>query len=192
MSPTPRSTFVTVLAWIFIVLSGFATFIAVLQNVMVSFMPRDFFNAAMQDSSFAHVMPPSTRFMMAHLQLFFLVFLVLCLLTLVTSIGLLQRRNWARLVFIGLMSLSILYNIAGLVLQQSMMSSINSQFPIDSVFKADSAFQATGLQFDQMMHAMRTTILVMTIGFVALFTWIIVKLVSRPVREEFSVAADAV
>ncbi|MCK4816308.1 hypothetical protein KA005_11115, partial [bacterium] len=31
----PKSTFVTVLAWIFIVLAGFATSISILQNIMI-------------------------------------------------------------------------------------------------------------------------------------------------------------
>ena len=193
-----RSTFVTVVAWVFIILSGFATLISVLQNVMVSFMPPDILNLPGRDTTFVHVMPPSSRFIMTHIRLFFLIFLVMCVLTLTASIGLLQRRNWARLAFIGILSIGILYNIAGLVLQQSMMSSMTSQFPIDSVFKADSAFagdsafRATGQQFDQMMSAVRSTILVMTIAFSALFAWIIAKLVSRPIREEFGVVSDTV
>ncbi|MDD2271386.1 MAG: hypothetical protein PHP95_11805 [Desulfuromonadaceae bacterium] len=40
--PTPpqRSTFVNVLAWIFIVLGGFTTFISILQNIMIRVMFR--------------------------------------------------------------------------------------------------------------------------------------------------------
>lgn len=192
----PRSTFVTVVAWVFIIFSGFATFMSLLQNVMVSFMPPDILNLPGRDTTFAHVMPSSGRFMMTHIRLFVLVVLVMCMLTLTASIGLLQRRNWGRLMFIGVLSFGIVYNLASLVWQQSMMSSFTSQFPIDSVFKgdsgftADSAFRATGQQFDQMMSAIRSTILVMAIAFSALFGWIIVKLVSRPIREEFGVVSD--
>jgi hypothetical protein len=38
MQRANRSTFVTVVAWIFIVLAGFTTFIAILQNIMISLM----------------------------------------------------------------------------------------------------------------------------------------------------------
>jgi cell division protein FtsX len=35
-SPVVRSTFVTVVGWIFIILAGFATLISILQNVMIA------------------------------------------------------------------------------------------------------------------------------------------------------------
>jgi hypothetical protein len=178
-APTPKSTFVTVVAWIFIVLSGFATFISLLQNVMVAFMPGDVFKGALQDTTFAHTMPSGPRFMFAHFQLLVFVMLVLCVITLVSSIGLLRRRNWARLLFIGLLSLGILYNIAALFLQQSMMSSFNVSFP------ADSAFAPTRQQFTQMMGAMKVVMLIVTIGCTALLAWIIAKLLSRRIRDEF-------
>ena len=187
----PKSTFVTVVAWIFIVLSGLTTFISLLQNVMIGFMPRDLFNSAIQDTTFAHVMPSSTRFMFTHFQLFFLLFFVLSALMLLSSIGLLRRRNWARLVFIGLLGFGIVYNIAALVLQQSMMSSFTPPFPIDSVIGADSTFRETTQQFTQMMAGMRVVMFIFAIGFAALFAWIIAKLMSRPIRQEFGITAGA-
>jgi hypothetical protein len=176
---------VTVVAWIFIVLSGFAALISLLQNVMVAFMTKDFFKGALQDTAFAHTMPSGPRFMFAHFQLLVFVMLILCVITLVSSIGLLRRRNWARLLFIGLLSLGILYNIAALFLQQSMMSSFNVSFPMDS------AYAPTRQQFAQMMGAMKVVMLVVTIGFTALFAWIIAKLLSRRIRDEFVPALAA-
>lgn len=186
-SARPRSTFVTVVAWIFIILSGFATFISLLQNVMVGFMPRAMFDSAMQDSTFARVLPPAGRFMFTHLQLLVLCTLILTALMLAASIGLLNRRKWARLVFIGLLGFGIVYNLAGLVLEQSMMSSMTAQFPLDSAFSADSTLRSTAQQFDQMMAGFRIVMYVVTIGFAALFGWIIAKLLSRPIRAEFGV-----
>jgi hypothetical protein len=151
-------------------------------------MPRDMFDSAIQDSTLTHVMPPAARFMFSHLQLLILCFFILTALTLAASIGLLQRRNWARLLFIGLLGLGIVYNLAGLVLQQSMLSSMTSQFPLDSAVSADSTFRATAQQFDQMMAGFRVVMYVVTIGFAALFGWIIAKLLSRPICEEFGVA----
>lgn len=184
----PRSTFVTVVAWVFIILSGFTALISLLQNLMVAYMPRDLFDTAMQDSTFARVIPPAARFMFSHFQLLLLCMFILVALMLAASIGLLQRRNWARLVFIGLLGLGILYNLAGLVLQQSMLSSMTAQFPLDSAVSADSNLRSTVQQFDEMMAGFRVVMYVVTIGFVALFGWIIAKLVSRPIREEFGVA----
>lgn len=188
---TPKSTFVTVVAWIFIVLSGFATFISLLQNVMFGIMPRDLLNSTMQDTTLAQMMPSSARFMFAHFQLIVVLVFILCLITLLSSIGLLRRRNWARLVFIGLLGLGILYNIAGLVLQETMMSSFTPPFPMDSVFRADSTFRQTSQQFAQMMTGMRVVMFIFAVGFAALFAWIIAKLLSRPIREEFGVVVGA-
>jgi hypothetical protein len=186
-SARPKSTFVTVVAWIFIILSGFTTFISLLQNLMVGFMPRGMFDAAVQDSTFARVMPPAGRFMFSHLQLLVLCMFMLMALMLAASIGLLHRRNWARLLFIGLLGCGVVYNLAGLVLEQSMMSSMTSQFPLDSAVSADSTFRSTAQQFDQMMAGFRVVMYVITIGFAVLFGWIIAKLLSRPIREEFGV-----
>lgn len=196
-TPTPyppvavKSTFVTVVAWVFIIFSGLSTFISLLQNLMVGLMPQQFLRDATADTTFAHMMPSGPRFMFAHLRLLVLLVLALCVLMLVSSIGLLRRRNWARLVFIGLLSAGILYNIAGLFLQQSMMSSFTASFPIDSTFGADSAAQQFGQQFHQMMAGMRVFIISITVAFCALFAWIIVKLLSPPIRAEFLSESDA-
>jgi uncharacterized membrane protein len=175
----PRSTFVTVVAWIFIVLSGFAACISLLQNVILGLMPRDAFKSLQQDTMFAHTVPSGPRFMLAHVQLVVFVMLVVCLITLASSIGLLRRRNWARLLFIGLLGLGILYNVASVFMQDSMMSSFNTSFP------TDSAFGQTRQQFTQMMQAFKAASLIFTVGLTALFAWIIAKLLSRSVRDEF-------
>ena len=90
-----------------------------------------------------------------------------------------------------LLGLGIVYNIAGLVLQQSMMSSFTTGVPLDSAFRADSAFQPMSQQFSHMMAGMRVAMTIFAIGFAALFAWIIVKLVSRPIREEFGITPGA-
>src|SRR5690242_17763652 len=99
-----QSTFVTVVAWIFIVISGFGTVIAILQNVMVQTVFRD--------SGMAQAMqtpppgtPPLSAFMAMHLPWVFFAFLLISTFTLISSVGLLKRRNWARLSFVGLMVL---------------------------------------------------------------------------------------
>jgi hypothetical protein len=180
-----RSGFVTVVAWIFIVVSGFTTFISLLQNVVLAFMPKDLFNQALQDTTFTHAMPSAPRFMFAHVHTIVLAILIVCAATLVSSIGLLRRRNWARLVFIGLLAIGAVYNIAALFVQQSMLSSFNAPFA------ADSTLRAAGGQFQQMMQAMRVAMFIFELGFAALFVWIIVRLLSRDIREEFVPPARA-
>ena len=73
-------------------------------------------------------MPPFAAFMFSHFQLFFLLVLLLSAFTLISSIGLLKRLNWARLCFIGVMVFGIVYQLGGLVIQFLMFSSMRERF----------------------------------------------------------------
>src|SRR5258708_28118397 len=88
-----------VVAWIFIAFSGLATFISLLQNLMVAIMPKALFNQALQDTTLTRTMPAGPRFMFAHFQLMVLVMFIVCAATLISSIGLPRRHNWAPLRF---------------------------------------------------------------------------------------------
>jgi hypothetical protein len=176
-----RSSFVTALAWVFIVLSGFATLIAVAQNVMINTMfPVDQMEAAMHSAKTQQDIPPIAKFMTSHFRLFFGAFLALSVVTLVSSISLLKRKNWARLIFISLMGLGIVWNIGGLFLQQAMFSTMP---PPPTT--APPEFQN---QFNSMAQTMMIFSAIMAIGFSVLFAWIIKRLASQKVREEFEVA----
>src|SRR5438067_5343036 len=113
----PRSSFVTVVAWIFIVLSGFVTLVGALQNLMIRSMPFDQVDSVLRDSTAASQFPPAARFMFSHFRLLFLAAFLLSLVMFVASWGLLRRRNWARLIFSGMLVLGILYVVAGLFIQ---------------------------------------------------------------------------
>lgn len=175
-----RSTFVTVIAWTFIVLAGFASFISVLQALMFFFLfPDDMFTAARAAKGVEN-MPAFPRFMFQHMLGFFVLFWSTCVVTLVSAIGLLRRKNWARLVFIALLALGIVWNLSGLWLQQQMMASFSKPPPAHDPRMAD--FQAG---FETMMTVMRFAMATFAIAISALFAWIIKRLVSRPVRTEF-------
>jgi len=178
----PRSSFVTVVAWIFIVLSAFSTLIGALQNLMIRSMPFDQLNSALQDSTAAQL-PAPARVMFSHFQLFFLVTFLLSLLMLISSIGLLRRHNWARLAFIGLLVLGIIYLLGGLFLQQSFMSSFNRSF--SAAAPQDSLFRANARQFESLFTAMRVFMIVFSLGIAGVFGWIVARLASAKVRTEF-------
>jgi len=183
----PRSSFVTVVAWIFIVLSGFATLVGALQNLMIRSMPFDQVDSVLQDSTTATQFPPAARFMFSHFRLLFLATFLLSLVMLVASWGLLRRRDWARVIFSAMLVLGILYMIGGLFIQQSLISSFDTSFrgaaPQDSVFRANAD------QFRGMFTAMRVVETVFSLGIAGLFGWIVVKLSSPRIRAEFSARA---
>ena len=171
-----QSTFVTVVAWIFIALSGFGTAISILQNILVQTVFR-----SPEVSQAVQTPPPGTppfaAFMTAHFQWFFLAFLLVSAFMLASSIGLLKRRNWARLSFIGLLSLAILWQIGGLALQFSMISSMRQQFSAAAVQGGpDMAPFFIGIAVVSVLFA---------VGFSVLFGWIIKRLLSPAVVAEF-------
>jgi hypothetical protein len=168
--PAQRSTFVTVLAWLLIAFAGFATLIGLMQNIMIhTVMPFDRLPA---DAPGMERMPGFFRFLFSNVHLVFLSFLVLSAVALVSAIGLLKRKNWSRLVFIGLFGLGILWNIAGVVLQQVMMSSMSTPAGAPPEFENAATFM---LIFGVLFAA----------AFSALFGWLMFKLLSRRVRAEF-------
>ena len=180
-SPPHRSTFVTVLAWTLIVLAGFSTLMSAAQNVM--FAVVGFGELGAPSAAEMEQMPPVFRFMLANMRAVMLAFLLASVATLACAIGLLRRRNWARRALIALLALGIAWNLFGLVVQQLMFGTMHAPAP----------GMAPELQAD--FHRMATTIRIATalvaLAFAALFGWIIRRLVSQPVREEFGAVPRA-
>lgn len=176
--PVARSTFVTVLAWIFIVLAGFATLLSILQNIMIALV---FPMAQVQAAATQQGVPWFAAWMIEHLQVFFVFFLVASASGLAAAIGLLNRKNWARLLFIALMVLAIAWNIAGLVLAAFFYSS----FPFAQVLPAGRPEMA---YFEVMFRVVFAINLIVVVAFACLFGWIIKRLTSDSVRREFGAA----
>ncbi len=173
-----RSNFVTVLAWIFIAFSGFAVFVSILQNVMITFsFPMERIQAAMQEPQAQQHVPAAFRFLFNNFAWLFRAFLVVSLAVLAASIGLLRRKNWARIAFIMLMALGILWNLGGVVLQSVLLSSFP---PFPHQPPAEMAEN-----FGRMLSVMRIATVFMVVAFSALCGWIIWKLASPQIRAEF-------
>lgn len=177
----PRSSFVTSLAWTFIILAGFTTVIAVVQNLMIGMMfpaPEQFEDAMRQSHHGSQTVPPLVIFMFRHFRLLFASFLAMSALTLVASIGLLKRRNWARLVFIGLMVLGVFWNVVGAILPYFVLPSFPQ--PPDA---APSEFQEN---FRVMTNIVMGITVVVALVFAGLFAWLARRLLSAEVRREFT------
>ena len=178
-----RSTFVTVVAWVFICLSALGTLITLLQNLLLAFVfPLADMQQAMNDPH-GPPMPPIAQFMFGHLQLFVGAMLVISALLLAASIGLLRRRDWARKLFIAFMALGIVYNIAGLAFQFAFYADMAPmQIPPNAPPDIAASVGA-------MMTVMKIVSAAMALTFCVLFGWIIKRLVSEQVRQEFAAAA---
>jgi hypothetical protein len=177
MSTTPpRSTFVTVLAWIFIVMSGMGTLVSLLQNVMIHLVLRD---AALDQALQAapENVPAAMVFLAGHARLIFFGFLLGTLFTLASSIGLLRRCNWARWCFIGVMGLGIAWQLAGLAIQSSMFATMREQFALGA--------QMGGPDLGAMIAVIAVIGAIFATGMIVLHAWLILRLVSPRVAAEF-------
>jgi len=172
-----RSTFVTVIAWIFIAVAGFSTVMGILQNVMVNVVfSTDAFPPGAAGAE-QHI-PPIALFMFQNMRWFFLALLIASTVTLIAAIGMLLRKNWARRVIIGLLVLAIIWNIGSLVAQHLFISSMP---PMQGDVPPD---------FKNVFDVFRTVITVFSVliavVFSVLFGWIIKRLMSPTIRAEFS------
>ena len=132
LSSPPKSTFITVLAWVFISIGGFATLISVAQAIMFAFVfPADFVPPASAMPEKMNEMPALFKLLAQNPLWFFAFFWSICVVTFVSALGLLRRRNWARLVFIGLMAFGIVWNLTAIWLQGQMMAAF-PQLPPDA------------------------------------------------------------
>ncbi|WP_420007751.1 hypothetical protein [Xanthomonas sacchari] len=172
----PRSNFVTILAWIFIALSGFGTVIGIMQ-VFVVFAMFDHVQFADAVHRFPPGMPPTIAFIFFHFRWFFLGTALFSAWTLASSIGLLRRLNWARWCFIAAMSLVIAWNLGGAVVQVQMIAFMQKQLAVAQMQGAPD--------MRPMLWAMAAIGVVFAAGFVALHGWIIARLLSRSVTAEF-------
>jgi hypothetical protein len=170
-----RSTFISVIAWIFIVLSGFGTLISLMQNIMVHFMfslPE--MQTAMTANDATTGLPPFVHFMFSHFRLFLFFMFILILFTLISSIGLLKRKDWARKVFIGILCLSILMMLGSIVAQYFFFPGF-SRMGIENV----------PVEMKTMMNVMRLFFITFYAGIAIVFGWIIKKLLSPKISLEF-------
>ena len=165
-----KSTFVNVLAWIFIIFGGFTTFISILQNIMIHKMfPKREMAQASQDPN----IPAFAEFMFNHFDLFFLLILLISATSFISAIALLKRKNWARIVFIILMSAGIAWNVFALGLNFTMFNSM----PVG---------EAPPQEFQDMMQIMQIAMVIMALGISTLFGFVIKKLCSTTIKEEFA------
>ena len=164
-----RSLFVTATAWVFILLGVMASLSALVQNAMLaSLMPAPATSGVM-------------GLLMGYLPWVVGTGLVISLATLASAIGLLLRLDWARRTFIVLLVVAIVANLLGLWLQQEMMQSVVSN-TLGSVALPP---QALGV-FGGFVTAVRVMAVVVTLGACALLGWIIRRLMSDGVRQEFA------
>jgi hypothetical protein len=171
-----RSLFVTITAWVFIVLAALASASALVQNAAVaSFMPGLTVVGNVQP------LPLLTGLLLGYLPWVVGAGLVMSLATLAGAVGLLVRLEWARLFFIVLLVLAIVANVAGLWLQQEMLQSL-----VSSTLSHSPLPPLAADVFGGFVTAARVMAVLVTLAACLLLVWIIRRLMSPSVRQEFA------
>jgi hypothetical protein len=175
-APTGQSTFVTVLAWVLIVLGGFSLFGALMQNVMINFVFPTMLS--MQEPAGQ----PFPAFTMIIFRVVGLVFLCVSAFATYAAYALLKRRNWARQTFIVLFALGIAWNILG-VLGFGIGFSL-ARFPT-------SGQEAVPFEMQAMFKGMVAMLAVSAVAMSVLFGWLITRLRSASIKVEFTEPSPA-
>jgi hypothetical protein len=171
-----KSLFVTVTAWVFIVLAALASASALVQNAAVaSFLPGLTVVGNVQP------LPLLTGLLLGYLPWVVGAGLLVSLATLACAVGLLIRLEWARRVFIVLLVLAIVANVAGLWLQHEMLQSL-----VSNTLSRSPLPPLAADVFGGFVTAARVTAVLVTLGACALLVWIIRRLMSPSVRQEFA------
>jgi hypothetical protein len=171
-----RSLFVTLTAWLFLVLGAVVSAAALLQNALwVSGL------AGVPALGAAQSLPLVTGLLLGYLPWVMAIGLALSVATTVSAVGLLLRLEWARRCFIGLLSLAIAANLIGLWLQHEIVQSVFEATLVGSPMPAAAAHVFGGF-----VTASRAMGAVMTLATCAALGWVIRQLMSPGVRQEFA------
>lgn len=171
-----RSIFVTVTAWVFIVLAAMASACAVVQNALVgSLLPQSLGSANLP------TLPLLTSLLIGYLPWVVGAGLLLSLATLASAIGLLLRLDWARRVFIALLAFAICANLLGLWLQQEVVQSV-----VASTLSVATLPPHALDVFGSFVTAARVMAVVVTLLACLMLGLIIRRLMSPSVRQEFA------
>jgi hypothetical protein len=171
-----RSLFVSATAWVFIVFGIAATALSVIEGATTaSLLPGFGMNLEVKP------LRGLTQVLAAHLPWLVGAALALSIGTLVAAVGLLLRLEWARRAFIVLVALAIVANVAGVWLQQALLQGLIDH----TLSRAPLPLEAAGV-FGGFAAAARVAAVALSVVTCALLGWIIARLNTQAVRQEFA------
>lgn len=176
--PANRSTFVTALAWSFIVLAALSVLFGLIQFLLVQlFVDQEALRAGMRTEHSQTQLPGAIRFTLSNLRLLTAVVLLSSVMLLVAAIGLLRRRNWARWLFIGFMGLAAAGHLAPLAGGAGLL-----EWTAALLAGSPDGVQASLQGF---IHGAWLVFVFLSVALAAVFAWIIWKLMRPPISDEF-------
>ncbi len=167
------SILVIVIAWIFIIFSGFAVVISLMQNlIMYMLFPIDDMSRIIVTS--VEEMPDYLRFIFTHMRIMLFIFFALSLAAFVSSIGLLLKKKWGRIIFIIILITGIVWLIVSSILLHYFIAAV-----------PDFPNRALASDMEMALKSFQILMAVMSVTIGVFFLWVIKKLITSPIREEF-------
>jgi hypothetical protein len=171
-----RSLFVSVTAWVFIVMGIGAITLSVIQGAATAaLLPGFDLNLDVKP------LQGLVQVLAAHLPWVAGAALALSIGMLVAAIGLLLRLEWARRAFIVVVALAIVANLAGVWLQQELLQALIDR----TLSRAPLPREAVGV-FGGFATAARAAAVGLSVITCLLLAWIIARLNTQSVRQEFA------
>lgn len=162
-----KLSFVTIIAWVFIIAIGFRS---------LTFLTLIFMNIHRVhyiDLGTTKLVFPMT--IMSHAQLYLAFYLTLSLMMLIPSVGLLKRKQWGRLMFIILLTIAIIWDL------------VDFFFPNLSYAWVVPGLVRTSASDRQLLEMYRSShiysIAFWDIVHIVFYGWIIKKLLSKDIRK---------
>jgi hypothetical protein len=171
-----RSLFVSITAWVFIVLGAAASALTLIQGAATASLLPGF--ALSFD---AKPLQGLAGLLARHYAWVAAVALTLSIATLAAAIGLLLRLEWARIAFIAVVVLAIVANVAGLWLQQELLQGLIDRTLSGAPLPREAAGVLGGFATAARIAAVTLSLLTC-----ALLAWIIGRLNTQSVRQEFA------
>jgi hypothetical protein len=165
-----RSVFVDLTAWVAIVLAALVSVVAGLQHAEATSMLPQWQQSPLPGAGLLQYLPRALA-----------AAAVLSLLLVAASVGLLLRLDWARRVFIGLLALAMAAHLFGLWLQHTVVRALVQGTLAQGGLPAEAAGR-----FDGLAMATQVMGLVLTLAACGLLAWVMRRLMSEPVRQEFA------
>ena len=201
--PVKRSMLVTVVAWIFIGLSSFATLALLLESLLLPKVILPMLRQQMAGASDAPHFSPFAQWLFDHAAELCLGLLLIAVLHLFAAISLLWRKDWGRQLMLVMLGFDVLYQFAMAAMQwwvvgpmqHTMMQmqfgpgspALSSAYLSPQVQAAQAAQMAQILpMMDSMIAVTRVFGVISAVVFIILFGWIIQRLCSEPIRREFT------
>lgn len=117
-----KSTFVTVIAWLSILVASYGIYAYGSYVIFYLFMTNDLFN-----TNYTSQFSGFVKFILENNYYIVQASLLLSLTVLIISIGLLKRKNWARLLFIICLMIEILFIAGSMVFDHSFKEELNNK-----------------------------------------------------------------